>query len=224
MADTVENTQADETSTSQTQEGQNTDTQSVETNAEKNQPFKIFETQADFDKHSAGILNSAQKKAEKELLAMLGLKPDEKDKLANFKEAYEKTLSESEKQAKTLDELKNQVKSLQEEVSSKDAIIAALSHFSGKKLEDVDKVVKMAKGLVDENTTIQDALEQVFALTKTKEPIKSPPLADSSKKLGDKNPFAKETFNMTEQGHLINEDRQKARELYKLTNGVYPSW
>ena len=169
-------------------------------------------------------MNSAQKKAEKELLAMLGLKPDEKDKLANFKEAYDKTLTESEKQAKSLEELKNQVKDLQEELSSKDAIIAALSHFSGKKMEDVDKVVKMAKGLVDENTTIQDALEQVFLLTKNKESIKSPPLADGSKKLTDKNPFAKETFNMTEQGHLINEDRQKAREMYKLANGVYPSW
>jgi chromosome segregation ATPase len=220
---TVE-TQVEETSNSQTQEGQNTDTQSVETNAGKNQqPFKIFETQADFDKHSAGILNSAKNKAEKEILAMLGLKPDEKDKLANFKEAYDKTLTESEKQAKSLEELKNQVKDLQEQLSSKDAIIAALSHFSGKKMEDVDKVVKMAKGLVDENTTIQDALEQVFALTKNKEPIKSPPLADASKKSVN-NPFAKDTFNMTEQGHLINEDRQKAREMYKLANGVYPSW
>ena len=64
----------------------------------------------------------------------------------------------------------------------------------------------------------------VFLLTKNKESIKSPPLADGSKKLTDKNPFAKETFNMTEQGHLINEDRQKAREMYKLANGVYPSW
>ena len=70
------------------------------------EPYKTFTSKEDFDRHSAGILNSAKNKAEKELLAMLGLKPDEKDKLAKFKEAYDATLSESEKQAKNLENLK----------------------------------------------------------------------------------------------------------------------
>lgn len=189
---------------------------------ENNQPYKTFATQEDFDRHSAGILNSAQKKAEKELLALLGLKPDEKDKLQKFKEAYDATLSESEKKAKELESLKNEESSLKASIAEKDAIITAITKFSGKKAEDVIKFVKMAKGLVDENTTMEQALEQVLALAKSmkddhKTAPKGTPPAESSDDKTEENPF--KTKNLTEQGKLFKADPEKARRLYKEATG-----
>ena len=102
-------------------------------------PFKTFATQEEFDRHCAGVLNSAKAKAEKELLSMLGLKPDEKDKLAKFKDAYDSTLSEAEKQAKNLESLTAEVAALKAEVVEKEAVISALSKCTGKSGEDVSK-------------------------------------------------------------------------------------
>ena len=207
----------------QTVETQTTETKTEEKDTANNAPYRTFATQADFDRHSAGILNSAKNKAEKELLAMLGLKPDEKDKLAKFKEAYDNTLSEAEKQAKTLENLNVEVNQLKSEITEKDAIISALSQITGKKPDDVNKYVKMAKGLVDENTTIEQALEQVFAFTKHE--VKTPtarPLNESTTAKVDKNPF--KDGNLTEQGNLIKTDREKAREMYMAVYGKAPSW
>jgi chromosome segregation ATPase len=193
--------------------------------AENNAPYKTFASKEDFDRHSAGILNSAKNKAEKELLAMLGLKPDEKDKLAKFKEAYDNTLSESEKQAKNLENLNNEVNSLKSQIAEKDAIIVALSKLTGKNSTDVDKYVRMAKGLVDENTTIESALEQVLSYMKKDEKPSMPsskPLTESSSDKKDENPF--ETGNLTKQGDLIKSDREKARAMYMAIHGRAPSW
>lgn len=189
------------------------------------EPYKIFTSKEDFDRHSAGILNSAKNKAEKELLAMLGLKPDEKDKLAKFKEAYDATLSESEKQAKNLENLNEEVKSLKSQIAEKDAIISALSKLTGKNSSDVDKYVRMAKGLVDENTSIDQALEQVLDFLKVPEqkPIPSgKPLNDPNSIPTVENPFS--SGNLTKQGKMIKSDREKAREMYFKAKGVYPSW
>ena len=189
------------------------------------EPYKIFTSKEDFDRHSAGILNSAKNKAEKELLAMLGLKPDEKDKLAKFKEAYDATLSESEKQAKNLENLNEEVKSLKSQIAEKDAIISALSKLTGKNSSDVDKYVRMAKGLVDENTSIDQALEQVLDFLKVPEskPIPSgKPLNEPNSAPTVENPFS--NGNLTKQGEMIKSDREKAREMYFKAKGVYPSW
>ena len=189
------------------------------------EPYKTFISKEDFDRHSAGILNSAKNKAEKELLAMLGLKPDEKDKLAKFKEAYDATLSESEKQAKNLENLNEEVKSLKSQITEKDAIISALSKLTGKNSSDVDKYVRMAKGLVDENTSIDQALEQVLDFLKVPEqkPIPSgKPLNEPNSTPTVENPFS--NGNLTKQGEMIKSDREKAREMYFKAKGVYPSW
>ena len=188
------------------------------------EPYKTFTSKEDFDRHSAGILNSAKNKAEKELLAMLGLKPDEKDKLAKFKEAYDATLSESEKQAKNLENLNEEVKSLKSQIAEKDAIISALSKLTGKNSSDVDKYVRMAKGLVDENTSIDQALEQVLDFLKVPEskPIPSgKPLNEPNSAPTVENPFS--NGNLTKQGEMIKSDREKAREMYFKAKGVYPS-
>ena len=189
------------------------------------EPYKTFTSKEDFDRHSAGILNSAKNKAEKELLAMLGLKPDEKDKLVKFKEAYDATLSESEKQAKNLENLNEEVKSLKSQITEKDAIISALSKLTGKNSSDVDKYVRMAKGLVDENTSIDQALEQVLDFLKVPEskPIPSgKPLNEPNSTPTVENPFS--NGNLTKQGEMIKSDREKAREMYFKAKGVYPSW
>ena len=198
----------------------------VETKNEpaKTEPFKVFASQEEFDRHSAGILNSAKNKAEKELLALLGLKPDEKDKLAKFKEAYDNTLSESEKQAKNLENLNSEVNQLKGQIAEKDAIISALSQLTGKNSNDVDKYVKMAKGLVDENTNIEQALAQVLSFTKVEEKTvpKGKPLNEPSTPQIEDNPF--KTGNLTEQGKMIKSDREKAREMYMAVYGKAPSW
>lgn len=196
----------------------------VETKA--NEPYRTFATQADFDRHSAGILNSAKNKAEKELLAMLGLKPDEKDKLAKFKDAYDATLSESEKQAKTLEDLNGQVISLTNQLNEANAIISALSKLTGKNSSDVDTYVKMAKGLVDENTSMDVALEKVLSLAKTQDAKPSVPsslpLQESNQTKVEENPF--QSDNLTAQGKLIASDREKARAMYMAVHGRAPSW
>lgn len=221
----VETPTTEKTAENQTVETQTTETKTEEKTADNNQPYKTFATQADFDRHSAGILNSAKNKAEKELLAMLGLKPDEKDKLAKFKEAYDNTLSEAEKQAKNLENLSGEVNTLKGQIAEKDAIIAALSQMTGKTATDVDKYVRMAKGLVDENTTIEQALSQVLSFAKVEEKKDVPtskPLNEPSETQIDENPF--KTDNLTKQGELIKSDREKARELYFAVYGKAPSW
>lgn len=223
----TDTTQVVETPTTEkTVETQTVETQTTETNTEgtkANEPYRTFATQADFDRHSAGILNSAKSKAEKELLAMLGLKPDEKDKLSKFKEAYDNTLSESEKQAKNIENLNSEVNQLKSEIAEKDAIISALSQITGKNSADVNKYVKMAKGLVDENTTIEQALAQVFSFAKVEKNVPiGKPLNEPSTSTVETNPF--KNGNLTEQGNLIKSDREKAREMYFAVYGKHPSW
>ena len=229
--ETGENQVVETPTTEKTAENQTVETQTTETKTEEKDtaangtPYRTFATQADFDRHSAGILNSAKNKAEKELLAMLGLKPDEKDKLAKFKEAYDNTLSEAEKQAKTLENLGGEVNTLKSQIAEKDAIIAALSQMTGKTATDVDKYVRMAKGLVDENTTIEQALTQVLSFAKVEEKKNVPtskPLNEGSETKIDENPF--KSGNLTKQGELIKSDREKARELYFAVYGKAPSW
>lgn len=194
----------------------------------KAEPYKTFASKDEFDRHAAGILNSAKSKAEKELLALLGLKPDEKDKLAKFKEAYDATLTETEKQAQNLKILNSQVAELKSALAEKEALILALGKTGGKSAEDVDKYVKMARGLVDENTDINAALEQVMAMagftgTQTKGVPKGNPLPDPNGGGGaQENPFKGD--NLTEQGKMIAADRDKAREAYFAVHGKYPSW
>lgn len=221
--DTVE-TQVADTLEAENEVVQKIDTPSIEKKVEtKTEPYKSFATKEEFDKHSVGILNSAKNKAEKELLSLLGLKPDEKDKLAKFKEAYDATLSESEKQAQNLENLTNENESLKLQLAEKDAIIIALSKFNDKSSIDVGKYVKMAKGLVDEETSMEQALEQVFSiLGREKTAPKGKPLSESSTTVKVENPF--ESGNLTKQGEMIRTDREKARSMYMAVHGKAPSW
>ena len=203
----------------------NTPAENPQKTGAENPPFKTFATQEEFDNHSAGIRNNAQKKVEKELLAILGLRPDEKDKLAKFKEAYDATLTDAERKAKELESLTADNASLKSSLAEKEAIISVISKSTGKNANDIVKFVKMAKGLVDENTTIEQALEQVFALSnmnsdKFQVPYGTPPRESSTSP--EINPF--KTGNLTEQGKIFKADPNKARELYKIATGKNAPW
>ena len=121
--------------------------------------------------------------------------------------------------------LNEEVKSLKSQITEKDAIISALSKLTGKNSSDVDKYVRMAKGLVDENTSIDQALEQVLDFLKVPEqkPIPSgKPLNEPNSTPTVENPFS--SGNLTKQGEMIKSDREKAREMYFKAKGAYPSW
>ena len=187
--------------------------------AKDNQPFKVFASQEDFDNEVAKIRGVYEHKAEASILKQLGLKPEDKDKLTKFKEAYEASLTEKEKQ----DEKLRQLDELERAVAEKDAIITALAKLSGKTIDDVLKYVKMAKGLVSDEVTIEQALDEVMDFTKAKPKIISQPLNMGSDggSHDEKNPFEKgNNFNLTKAGELIKQDINKARELAKKAN--YP--
>ncbi len=191
----------------------------------KNEPFKVFATKEDFDKHSMGVINSAKQKAEKEIMQALGLNPNEKDKLSKFKELYENSLTEAEKKEMELKNLQESNNNYSVQVQEKDAVITALCKVTGKSVDDVSKYVKMAKGLVSADVTMDMALEEVMKMIGNKEQSAAVPTGTPPPKSTDKiedNPFKSD--NLTAQGKAIKENIEKARENYFSAYGKYPSW
>ena len=108
----------------------------------------------------------------------------------------------------------------------KEYIIKALISMTGKKEEDVDKIVKMAKGLKTESNTIEDAINEVLSMIgnqvahteKTNEnniPT-GQPLTQPSTTIEvntQVNPFKPEHFNLTEQGKLMRLNPELAKKL-----------
>lgn len=186
------------------------------------QPFKAFATQKDYDDEMAKLRGSIEYKIESNILKALGLKPEEKDKLAKFKEAYDASLTKEEKQQQELAKLTE----LQQSVAEKDATILALTKLSGKTSEDVTKLVRMARGLVSEDVTIEQAIDEVMELSNAKQQPQKPtivsqPLNQGSDENIEKNPFKEgKDFSLTEQGRLFKQDPNKARMLAKQAN--YP--
>lgn len=185
--------------------------------AKPTEPFKSFLTQEDFDNETAKIRGNAERKTKAELLKALGI--DSEDKLEVIKKAYENSLTEQEK----VNEQLKQLDILKAELNESKAIITALSKLSNKPNDEVIKIVKMAKGLVSDDVTIEQALEEVMKLLQIQKPqvptstvIVTTP--EPNPNTGEKNPFKEN--NMTEMGKLIKENPAKARELAKLAN--YP--
>jgi len=190
-------------------------------------PFKIYATQEDFDGHAAGIKSAAIKDAEKELLKSLGI--TDKTKLATIKAAYEASLSAEQIQSELVVTLQRDNAKLSAEIDEKDFTIAALTVMSGKSSADVTKVVKMARGLREEGTPIEDVIKEVVGMitpapattgTATATPPANMPkgtqIVQPDKPLAvEVNPFKKETVNLTEQGRLVRTDPEKARRLAK---------
>ena len=180
------------------------------------EPFKLFQTQADFDNETAKIRGNAERKARTELFKQLGI--DSEDKLEALKTAYENSKTEQERIEEQLKQLDN----LKAELAENKAIITALSKTSSKPAEEITKLVKMAKGLVSDECTIEQALDEVFALIQAQKPqiptSQAVVTTPENTQVTENNPF--KDGNMTEMGKLIKENPAKARELAKLAN--YP--
>ena len=186
---------------------------------EPDKPFKSFNTQEDYDNEMAKTRGVAERKVKAELFKQLGI--DSEDKLEAIKQAYQNSLTDKEKQEEALKELGT----LKSELEESKAIITALAKTSNRPAEEITKLVKMAKGLVGDGVTIDQALDEVLALIKNQQPQQQKPPASQvitkssgNGNGGEKNPFKE--GNMTEMGKLIKEDINKARELAKLAN--YP--
>lgn len=182
------------------------------------EPFKSFLTQEDFDNETAKIRGTAERKVKAELLKTLGI--DSEDKLEAIKKAYENSLTEQEK----VNEQLKQLETLKAELIESKAIITALSKLSNKPNEEVIKLVKMAKGLVSDDVTIEQALDEVMKMIQVQPEKPQVPASTVITKTPDTspepvvNPFKEN--NMTEMGKMIKEAPEKARELAKAVN--YP--
>ena len=165
-------------------------------------------------------------RVEKSIFKDLGVQNlDEIKEKFSLIDSYKTQIQNLEEKAKELETLTNETSTLKSAIAEKEAIITAITKATGKKTDDVLKIVKMAKGLVDENTTMEQALEQVFALSgnaKTEPPKTTPtgtPPAEPSADNPESNPFDKKTLNYTEQGRIFKENPAKARALYKAATG-----
>lgn len=190
--------------------------------------FKTFTTQKDFDDYSAGILHTAQVRAEKDLLKTYGLEGDDaKSTLAKYKQAYDNSISDAEKNANAIQSLKTENAALRNQVEEANAVVKALMKLSGGDT-NISQIVKMAKGLVTDEITLDNAIDTVMKMVNIGKPAgassipSAKPLQTSSVTTGENNPF--KTNNLTAQGQLIMADRDKARQAYRIAYGKDPSW
>ena len=182
--------------------------------------FKTFQTQEDFDNETAKIRGVAERKAENEILKILGI--DSKDKLEVIKQAYQNSLTEEDKKNEALKELDG----LRNQIVEKDAIIVALTKLSGKETNEVTKLVKMAKGLVGDDYSIEQALDEVMKMAQVQSNNQQPtnkipvsqPISAGAAPIATENPF--KTGNLTEIGKMIKENPEQSRQLAKAVN--YP--
>lgn len=179
--------------------------------------FRTFKTQEDFDNEIAKVRGSVERNAKKDFLKMLGI--DNEDKIEAIKQAYQNSLTEAEKKEEQLKELANLKLSLAE----KEATIAALKKFSSKGEEEITKIVKMAKGLVSDDVTLEQALDDVMKLFQQNQKQNIPSSQTKPQTPDNSQPMTKNPFkegNMTEMGKIIRENPEKARQLAKEAN--YP--
>lgn len=192
-----------------------------------NNEGKTF-TQKNLDDAMAKARGTAERETRRKLLAQLGLKDDEEDKLIAFKEAYQNSLSDEEKKNQVMEELQADNLKLTQDLEEKDYVIKALVALSGKNEDDVEKIVKMAKGLKTEDNTIEDAIQEVMSMINPEvanpEPTepnpnmpKGQPIQQPSKVVIDnqENPFKAGQINLTKQGQLLKTNPELAKKLAK---------
>ena len=108
------------------------------------------------------IVAREAKKAQEKLLKELGIDDFEnaKDGLAKFREWQESQKTEQEKQQEKLQELQTNNETLANENANLKAQLAAVKQ--GVKAESVEDVIALAERLVNDETTIDDAIKQVI--------------------------------------------------------------
>lgn len=177
--------------------------------------FKTFQTQEDFDNETAKIRGSAERKAKGELLKQLGI--EDESKLEAIKQAYEKSKTDEERRNEQLQQLDG----LKAQIVEKDAIIVALTKLSGKETNEVTKLVKMAKGLVSDDCTIEQALDEVMKMAQVQKqstiPVSQQVNQGNTLPTTIENPF-KDRDAIDAQCKLIKENPEQARQLAKAAN------
>lgn len=189
-------------------------------------------SQKDIDGAQAKARGTAERETRKKFLAQLGLKEDEEDKLLKFKEAYEASLSDEEKRNQVMEDLQAENLVLSQSLEEKDYVIKALVELTGKNEDDVEKIVKMAKGLKTDENTIEDAIKECISMlnidNKPAEPNvdttqpnpnmpEGQPIQQPSKVIFESqdNPFKQGQINLTKQGQLIKSNPELAKKLAK---------
>lgn len=186
-------------------------------------------TQQDLDNIAAKARGTAERETTKNILAKLGLKADELDKLNAFKEAYESSLSDEEKKNQIMENLQADNLKLTQDLEEKEYVVKALIELTGKNEDDVDKIVKMAKGLKTDDNSIEDAIKEVISMinvtTDAKpsvivEPNPNMPVGNQIQQPStvavdvQDNPFKQgPTFNLTKQGQMIRTNPELAKRL-----------
>lgn len=194
----------------------------------KKEEGKTF-TQQDLDNVAAKARGTAEREMKRKILAELGLKDDEMDKLNAIKEAYQNSLSDEEKKNQIMEDLQADNLQLTQDLEEKEYVIKALIELTGKNEDDVDKIVKMAKGLKTDDNSIEDAIKEVISMINIKEetpavqqvatnpnmPVSTEIQQPSTISIDvQDNPFkAGSTFNLTKQGQLIRSNPELAKRL-----------
>lgn len=187
---------------------------------------KIY-TQKNLDDAYAKARGTAERETRKKILAELGLKDDEMDKLSAFKEAYQASLSDEEKRNQVMEDLQADNLKLTQEIEEKDYVIKALTEMTGKNEEDVEKIVKMAKGLKTDENTIEDAIKEVMEMIKPQSTTPATTITNVDIPKGQEiqqpsttiqvstedNPFKVGSINLTKQSELIKNNPELAKRL-----------
>lgn len=212
--------------TPQNNEGNNNVTQPQVTEKNNEGNDKVY-TQKNLDDASAKARGAAERETRRKILAALGLKDDEMDKLSAFKEAYQASLSDEEKRNQVMEELQTDNLKLTQDLEDKEYTIKALIELTGKKEEDVEKIVKMAKGLKTDENSIEDAIKEVINMINPEintpsqiEPNVNMPTGQAIQQPSDKviinttdNPFKAGSINLTKQGELLRTNPELAKKL-----------
>ena len=190
---------------------------------EKNIEDKKF-SQRDLDNIAAKARGSAERETQKKIMQQLGLKSYDEDMLLKMKEAYENSLSDAELRDQEFDDLNEENINLMVELDEKDYMIQALIAMSGKKEDDIMKIVKMAQGLKTEENSVADCIKEVMGMINptptntntntgipTGQPLNQP--ASSVTIDAASNPFKVGSINLTAQGRLWKENPDLARRL-----------
>lgn len=228
------NTQDQNLEGTQNNEGNtNVTTELTEPAVENNKGNEKTYSQKEFDDNAASTRRATERETKKKLLAQLGLTLDDEEKLNAFKKAYEDSLTDEEKRAEELQNLQAEKIKLSQDVEEKEYVIKALIAMTGKKEEDVDKIVKMAKGLKTDENTIEDAIKEVIAMVNPDVQPNTEQQTGANNNEGNPNiptgnaltqpstvvidnqdnPFKAGQINLTKQGKLIRENPELAKKL-----------
>lgn len=211
-----------------TQNEAKVETQTTTTNVENKKEAEKTYSQSDLDRNAADTRRATEREVKRKILAELGLKEGEEEKLSAYKQAYDDSLSDEERKAEELEQLQSDNIDLLIQIEEKDYTIAALTRMTGKKPDEVEKIVRMARGLKTEDNTIEEAIEEVMSMIKVEPTTPATTMVNENMPKGQEiaqpstsvqintdkdNPFKAGTINLTKQGELIRTNPELAKRL-----------